>query len=76
MTVARIAISLDPELARRVRRAAGRQSTSAWLADAALRKLQSQGLLAVVEDWERKHGTLTDAELAAVRRRERKPRSK
>jgi hypothetical protein len=51
-------------------------STSTLLADAALRKLPSQGLLAVVQDWEREHGILTDAELAAVRRRECKPRSK
>ena len=35
MTVARFAISFEPNLARAVRRAAGREPTSAWLADAA-----------------------------------------
>src|SRR5262249_3975504 len=40
MTVARIAVSFDKELARAVRRAAGSETTSSWLADAARRKLR------------------------------------
>jgi hypothetical protein len=75
MTVARFAISFDPALARAVRRAAGNQPTSAWLADAARRKLRSQGLLKVVRDWETEQGAITKAELraAARRRRPRRP---
>lgn len=68
MTVARFAISFDPELARAVRKAAGDQPTSAWLADAARRKLRAEGLLEVVQSWEEEHGELTAAELRAVER--------
>jgi hypothetical protein len=68
MTVERIAISLDPELAKAIRKAAGKQTTSAWLADAAIRKLKSQGLLRVVRDWEAEHGPITDAEQRAAER--------
>jgi len=76
MTVARFAISFDPELARAVRRSAGNQPTSAWLADAARRKLRSEGLLRVVRDWEEDHGELLDSELkeADKKRRPRKRR--
>jgi hypothetical protein len=66
MTVARFAVSFDPELARAVRKAAGGEPTSAWLADAARRKLRAQGLLAVVEEWETEHGVITDEELRAA----------
>src|SRR5690349_6604709 len=50
MTVARLAISIDAGLARAVRRAAGKGTTSAWLADAAERKLRAEGLLRAVAD--------------------------
>jgi len=69
MSVARLAISFDKKLAREVRRAAGSEATSAWLADAARRKLRSKGLLAVVDDWEAEHGVVTDDELRAVSRK-------
>ena len=75
MTVKRLAISLDPELARAVRRAAGREPTSSWLADAARRKLRAEGLLRAVEEWEREHGALTAAELRAAERKQRRRRS-
>lgn len=74
MTAAKFAISFDASLARAVRRAAGDESTSAWLADAARRKLRALGLLRVVEEWEAEHGALSDAEIAAARRRQRKRR--
>jgi len=70
MTVARFAISFDKELAREVRRAAGRQPTSTWLADAARRKLRAEGLLEVVGEWEAVHGTLLETELRDVRRKQ------
>lgn len=66
MTVERFAISFDRELARAVRRSAAGEPTSAWLADAARRKLRSEGLLALVSEWEAEHGVITDAELRAA----------
>lgn len=74
MTVARIAVSFDPKLAKAVRKAAGKQTTSAWLADAAIRKLRAEGLLGVVRDWEAEHGAITDAEIRAAEREMRRPR--
>jgi hypothetical protein len=71
MTVARLAISIDATLARAVRRAAGKETTSAWLADAAERKLRAEGLLRAVDEWETEHGEITPAELRAAQRRER-----
>ena len=72
MTVARIAISLDSELAREVKRAAGKQPTSAWLADAARRKLRAERLLDVIADWETDHGAIDEAELVRARKRRSK----
>jgi hypothetical protein len=66
MTVARFAVSFDPELARAVRKAAGAEPTSAWLADAARRKLRAQGLLRVIQEWEAEHGEITSAELQSA----------
>jgi len=74
MTVARLAVSLDPELAAEIRRAAGKQPTSAWLADAARRKLRAEGLLRAVGAWESEHGELSDAELRAAERAQRSRR--
>lgn len=72
MTVARFAVSFDQELAREVRKAAGTEPTSAWLADAARRKLRAEGLARVIEKWESEHGALGEAELAAAARKRRK----
>lgn len=46
MSVARLAVSFDEELARAVRRAAGKEPTSSWLADAARRKLHCSEICA------------------------------
>jgi hypothetical protein len=70
MTVARLAVSFDPELAREIRRAAGREPLSAWLADAARQKLRAERLLEVVHEWEEVHGTISEAELRAVERKQ------
>lgn len=72
MTVARFAISLDEALARQVRKAAGREPISAWLADAAERKLRSAGLLESIAEWEAEHGVLQDHELKAQAKKQRK----
>jgi hypothetical protein len=72
MSITRISVSFDEDLARAVRRAAGKEPTSAWLADAARRKLRAEGLMRAVSAWEREHGPLLDSELvAAERARER-----
>jgi len=71
MTVTRLTVSIDRQLARAVRRAAGDEPTSAWLADAARRKLRAEGLLRVLGEWEAEQGALTDRELALAARRQR-----
>ncbi len=74
MSVARFTVSFDEKLARAVRRAAGGEPTSSWLADAARRKLRAQGLLRVVREWEAEHGVLRDSEVDAAVRRQRRER--
>lgn len=68
MTVARIAVSLDPELAEQIRAAAADDTVSGWLADAARRKLRAQGLAVTVASWQVEHGELTAAERHKARR--------
>jgi hypothetical protein len=72
MTVSRFAISFDQELARQVRRAAGKEPTSAWLADAARRKLRAEGLARVVGEWEAEHGVLSEMEVREAYRKQRR----
>jgi hypothetical protein len=69
MTVARLAVSLDAALARAIRLAAGKEPISAWLADAAERKLRAEGLLRVVAEFEAENGPFTAAERRASERR-------
>ncbi|MBI2150387.1 MAG: hypothetical protein HYU27_07260 [Acidobacteria bacterium] len=54
---------------------AGKEPTSAWMADAAKRKLRSQGLLDVIGEWEIKHGELSAAEPKAAARPQRRRRT-
>ena len=75
MSNARLAVSLDKTLVRAIRKAAGKEPTSAWIADAAKRKLRSQGLLAVIGEWESKHRELSDTELKAAARLQRRRRT-
>jgi len=74
MKTTRLSVSFDADLARAVRRAAGKKPTSSWLADAARRKLRAEGLMRVVQEWEGKHGPLLDAELRAADRAQRRSR--
>jgi hypothetical protein len=71
MSVERLTVSLESDLAEAVRDAAGADSTnvSAWLAEAARRHLASRGLGEVVADWEAKHGAFSEVELTAARKR-------
>lgn len=68
MAVERMTVSLDAELAAAVRAAAESDghNVSAWLADAARRRLALQGLGDIVADWEAEHGAFTEAELEAA----------
>lgn len=72
MTVARLAISLDADLARAVRKAAGKKPTSTWLAEAAELRLRTEGLRRAVAEHEATHGAFAAAELDAVAARERR----
>jgi metal-responsive CopG/Arc/MetJ family transcriptional regulator len=71
MSVERITVSLESDLAEAVRDAAVANSTnvSAWFADAARRYLASRGLSEVVAEWEAKHGAFSETELLAARKR-------
>ena len=69
----KLAITVDADVHARVVRAAhaGKVSVSAWLTEAARRSLRIDDGLAAVAEWEAQHGTFTDDELAAARRRVR-----
>ncbi len=69
MTVERLTVSIESELARAVRDAADTdgQNVSAWVADAARRQLAARGLRDVVAAWEREHGAFSAEELADAR---------
>jgi hypothetical protein len=69
MSVERLTVSLETDLAVAVREAADADelNVSAWLADAARRRLAGRGLGDVVAEWETLHGTFSADELAAAR---------
>jgi predicted Ser/Thr protein kinase len=69
MTVERLTVSIESELAIAVREAADadEQNVSAWLADAARRHLATRGLRDVIAAWEHEHGAFSDEERAAAR---------
>ncbi len=71
MAVERVTVSLEAELAEAVREAAeaDAQNLSAWLADAARRRLVSRGLRDVLAEWEAEHGPFSEDELATARAR-------
>ena len=74
MSNGRIAVSLDKILVRAIRKAAGKEPTSAWIADAARRKLRSQGLLEVIGEWESNQLELSATELKTAARLQRRRR--
>ena len=69
MVTQRLTITLKSDLAEAVREAAAAddQNVSAWLADAARRRLVTGGLRVVVADWEAANGAFTEEELAQAR---------
>jgi hypothetical protein len=66
MKVDKISISFDAGLGDQVRDAARKAGTglSSWLAGAAAARLRAEALEEFLDAWERKHGTLTAAELS------------
>jgi Mn-dependent DtxR family transcriptional regulator len=71
MSVERLTVSLESELADAVREAANAESlnVSAWMAQAAHRELASRGLREVIAEWELENGAFTEAELTTARAR-------
>jgi uncharacterized protein (DUF1778 family) len=71
VTVERITVSLEADLAAAVRDAADAddQNVSSWLAQAARRQLVARGLRDVIAEWEAVHGELSDEELDIARAR-------
>lgn len=67
----KLAITVDSEVHAQVVAAARQEGTSvsAWMTDAARRALLIRDGLHAVAEWEAEQGALTDAELAAARRR-------
>lgn len=69
MTVSKLSISLDSDLADAVRDAARRndQNLSAWLAGAAASRLRREGLREFIDAWEDEHGHFSTDELEQAR---------
>ena len=65
MNVDKLSVSFDRNLARAVRAAAeeGGGGVSRWLAEAATARLRSDALGRFLDQWQRKHGSLTTDEL-------------
>ena len=65
----KLAITVDPEVHQLVIDAAASDgvSVSAWLTEAARRRLRVRDGLAGVAEWEQEHGTLTDEEMRRAR---------
>jgi hypothetical protein len=70
MKVDKLSISFDPELGDAVRAAAAQagKPVSSWLAEAAASKLRAEALAKFLDGWEKDHGPLTAAEIAAAER--------
>ncbi len=67
----KLAITVDPDVHAQVVAAADEDgvSVSAWMTSAARRTLLVRDGLSAIAEWESQQGALTDAELAAARRR-------
>ena len=70
MAAERLAISLDPRLSARIRHVveASGGSISAWMADAAERKLRATAARAALADYEAEFGEIPEAEVEQIRR--------
>jgi post-segregation antitoxin (ccd killing protein) len=68
MTVAKLSVSVDRDLAERAKIAAAREGEtfSAWLAESIDRRLRISEGLAAVAEWELRHGAFSAEELASA----------
>lgn len=71
MAVKRFSISFDADLATVVQRCAddSSEAVSAWLAEAARRRVRQDEMLGAIQDFEHEHGAITERELGAAQRR-------
>ena len=69
----KLAITVDPEVHKKILRAATRDqvSVSAWMTGAARQALQVRAGLAAVGRWEKQHGPFSAEEMEQARRRVR-----
>lgn len=67
----KLAITVDPDVHRRVKEAAGQDhvSVSAWMTQAARAALTVRDGLSAVAEWEAENGPLTETELSEARHR-------
>ena len=71
MTVRKLSVAIDPEVAERASASARRAgaSLSGWITEAMQDRLRREAGLAAVAEWEAEHGALTPREIAAADRR-------
>jgi hypothetical protein len=67
----KLAITVDPDVHERVKRAAAHDgvSVSAWMTEAARRALVVRDGLEAIGEWERLHGSFTASEMTRARQR-------
>lgn len=70
MSVEKLSVSFESQLAEAVRDAAKRAESplSSWLAEAAAAKLRAEALADFLTEWEVEHGALTAEEIAGAER--------
>lgn len=70
MAVDKFTVSFEPDLAKQVRELAEAEglSVSAWLADAAERRIKRHLARQLLEEYEAEHGEITEEELEEVRK--------
>ncbi len=69
MAVAKMSISMDAELAERIRAAAEAEgrSVSAWISEVLAKRLRRDNLRMMLDEYEAEHGAFTDEEMAQAR---------
>jgi ribulose-5-phosphate 4-epimerase/fuculose-1-phosphate aldolase len=68
MTAAKLAISLNPELAAQLKldACAKGESVSGWIAEAITARLRHEGMAQWIKDYEAEFGEITEEEMAKV----------
>lgn len=65
VTVAKMSIAMPTDLRDEARAAAAKAglSVSGWIAEAVAQRIRQDALAAVLDDWQREHGALTEEEI-------------